>query len=194
MKSFRSNSAMSMSSLVFSMSFANYSASLSKMTPDSSLYCFSFSSCCSTNFFANSVGGQLSRDLTTDMRDLKSIICSSLISSKIETLLGGFTNSSLFMRSRNLLMASPYLSLWNLTTASFQVAYSCSNLAWSEQTTSSWNLSSSACSISYRFSSFTRYSIRSSSTYGSSKKAILIKSSLSLFKKPVEPFSWKVLN
>lgn len=121
-KSFRSNSAISISSLVLSMSLANFSARRSKMIPDSSLYYLSCSSRDSTNFFVNSVGGQVSIALMTDMRCLNSIIYSSFISSKTATRLGGLTNSSLFMRSRNFLIASLCFSLWNCTTASFQAA------------------------------------------------------------------------
>ena len=82
-KSFKSNSEMSMSSFVFSMSFARRSTKLSKMTEDSSLNYLSLYSSAATACLVMLVGRSLYKLPKTFIRFSNSAICSSLISLKI---------------------------------------------------------------------------------------------------------------
>jgi len=82
-KSFKSNSEMSMSSFVFSISFARRSTKLSKMIEDSSLNYLSLSSSAATACLVMLVGRSLYKLPKTFIRFSNSAICSSLISLKI---------------------------------------------------------------------------------------------------------------
>lgn len=101
MKSLRSNSAISMSSLVFSISLARLSTSLSNTTDDSSLNCLNFSSYWLTKLAVSYVGLQLSSSLIILMRLSYSYCYSYCISLNIATRDGGLTNFMLFISSKN---------------------------------------------------------------------------------------------